>query len=136
MTTASLLLLPSAALHPFDGQVHAHTSCREAHPLLLVHVHPRVVSFHQRRVHALGLEILRVLLAFLQLRRLIRGEFAADVLLDGRWVGKEGGGSRGQLTQDAAVERAGVMGVGVSGHGGADGMNGRGRVVGRCRWRW
>lgn len=42
----------STALH-FNRQIHPHPPRRQPHFLLLAHVHTRVVSFHERDVHAL-----------------------------------------------------------------------------------
>lgn len=58
-----VLLLAASSPHVI-GHIHPNSPRCEANALLFGHVHARVVSFHQSRVHPLGGEVLHILLGF------------------------------------------------------------------------
>lgn len=50
----SSLLLP---LDIIDRQIHTHPPRRQPDPLLLIHIHPRIIPFHKSNIHPLRLQI-------------------------------------------------------------------------------
>lgn len=51
---------PSSSLPPLDiinRQIHTHPPRRQPDPLLLIHIHPRIIPFHKSNVHPLRLQI-------------------------------------------------------------------------------
>ena len=63
---ANLFFLPTH--HRLNRQLHTNSLRRKPNPLLIRHVHARVISLNQRRVQALLLHELDVLLGFLGAR--------------------------------------------------------------------
>jgi len=50
----SYLLLP---LDIINRQIHTHPPRRQPDPLLLIHIHPRIIPFHKSDIHPLRLQI-------------------------------------------------------------------------------
>lgn len=51
---------PSSLLLPLDiinRQIHTHPPRRQPDPLLLIHIHPRIIPFHESDIHPLRLQI-------------------------------------------------------------------------------
>ena len=114
LSTSSLLLNskdPKSFLLPLpklNRQIHPHLPSCKPHPLILLHVHPRIIPLEQRAVGPLRAEVCRQLFGEVRVEVvLLGGEGVAEALVQGGPGGCEEGAG-GQFAEEGAVEGAEV----------------------------